>query len=214
MSNKPKKYEEFSEMSEDELWDYCMLEYNSTGFINKHIIENFYNKIKLALDELNNYQSVLEIGCGAGESSKRIFEMLYGRHFEASEYDSRYVRKLKGLNLPYKVTQESVYNLNRSNSEFDVILLLEVLEHLEDVENALSELFRVSKKYVIISVPNEPIWRIANMARLKYLKDFGNTPGHINHFSASSLKKILSKYGEIKKVYRPFPWIIVLAEKK
>jgi hypothetical protein len=30
-------------------------------------------------------------------------------------------------------------------------------------------------------VPREPIWRIGNMARGRYLGDLGNTPGHIQH---------------------------------
>jgi hypothetical protein len=89
-----------------------------------------------------------------------------------------------------------------------------VLEHLENYEMALQELFRVSRNYVIIAVPNEPLWRFLNLARLKYLKDWGNTPGHINHWSAASLAGLISKYGQVIKIYRPMPWIILLAKKK
>ncbi len=41
--------------------------------------------------------------------------------------------------------------------------------------------------FILLSVPKEPIWRICNMARGKYWKDLGNTPGHIQHWT----KKIL-----------------------
>ena len=37
--------------------------------------------------------------------------------------------------------------------------------------------------FILLSVPKEPIWRICNMARGKYWKDLGNTPGHIQHWT-------------------------------
>ena len=88
------------------------------------------------------------------------------------------------------------------------------MEHLENPEKALSELARITKKYVIISTPNEPIWRILNCVRGKYIKDFGNTPGHINHWSSKSLKKMISKYFKIIEVKKPLPWTIVYGKNK
>jgi hypothetical protein len=46
------------------------------------------------------------------------------------------------------------------------------------------------------------------------MKDWGNTPGHINHWSEAKLVKLISNYGEVIKVYHPIPWIILLAKKK
>jgi ubiquinone/menaquinone biosynthesis C-methylase UbiE len=103
--------------------------------------------------------------------------------------------------------------LQRKNGEFDCLFLLEVLEHLANVDLALKELFRVSRNYVVISVPHEPIWSILNILRLKYLKSVGNTPDHINHWSPASIKRLFSRYGKIEKTYLSLPWIIVLAKK-
>lgn len=196
-----------------ELWDYCLCEYNSRNIISKRLIENFYNKLKKILNGFNNDDKVLEVGCGAGESSRKIRESIKNNIFEVSDYDERYVQILKSKNLDYKVSVESVYELLRNDKEYDRVIMLEVLEHLDNVEKAIDELFRVAKKSVIISVPNEPLWRILNMLRLRYLNDFGNTPGHINHYSKNRLVKILSKYGKVKNVYTPTPWIIIECEK-
>jgi hypothetical protein len=87
-----------------------------------------------------------------------------------------------------------------------------VLEHLTDYEAALKELFRVASGYVLISVPNEPLWRILNIFRLKYLKYLGNTPGHINHWSPAKLKKVLNNFGKVVKIETSIPWIICLTK--
>ena len=41
-------------------------------------------------------------------------------------------------------------------------------------------------------------------------KDFGNTPGHINHWSKRSFVSMLSRYGTVDEVRSPFPWTMVL----
>lgn len=116
------------------------------------------------------------------------------------------------LNVPFIVKQESVYALDRADGSFDHIIMLEVLEHLEFPEKALSELFRVAKKSVLLSVPHEPFWCSANFVRGKYWSSWGNTPGHINHWTFFSLKRLLSKYGKIKVLSTPFPWLVVEVE--
>jgi len=203
--------------SADELWDYCMEEYNSTNAVTGFLFNNFYKALEKNLSILKPSNRVLEVGCGAGESCRRILDILDNQHleklhFEASEFDQRYVDKLWEHEVSYKVIQESVYEMKRKDNSFDCILLLEVLEHLEDYELALKEIFRVSSQYVIISVPHEPWWRILNILRGKYLKDFGNTPDHHNHWGPIGLKKLVSKYGKVKQTSLPIPWLMLVAE--
>ena len=95
-----------------------------------------------------------------------------------------------------------------------MVFLLEVLEHLDYPEIALEELKRISKRYLILGVPREPLWRFLNMCRFKYLKDFGNTPGHLNHWSKKSIIKLIEKkFGKVISVESVIPWTIILAEK-
>ena len=198
----------------DELWDWCLREYQSTHPIVQFLFNNFFAKIHQIVNLLEKDARVLEVGCGAGVSALRIREMLSGQEFHVSDFDARYVAKLKEINFPLPVQQESVLQLNRQDHAYDCIFLLEVLEHIQDYERALSELFRVSRKYVVISVPNEPLWRILNIVRGQYLKRWGNTPGHINHWSPAAIKRLVLHYGIILKTYTPIPWTIVLAEKR
>lgn len=213
-----KEFLSFDEMTAQELFDHNKREYDSNNPIALYLYKIFYRKIYSLMDEIIfDDIKTLEVGCGCGESSLRIHKHLRKSsnkfHFEASEYDKRFVSIIDQLDYPFEVNQENIYEMNRKDSSFNLIFLLEVLEHLENPEKAIEELFRVTDKYVIISVPNEPIWRIANMARLKYLKSFGNTPGHINHYNLNSLTKLVEPYGKVINSYKPFPWLIILVEK-
>ena len=62
----------------------------------------------------------------------------------------------------------------------------------------------------LVSVPREPIWRAVNMARGAYLKDLGNTPGHLNHWSKRGFVQLLSRYGNVVEARSPFPWTMLL----
>lgn len=192
----------------EELWSHYMEKYNNNGVVAKYLVDNFYKTIGSIVVKTPKNWKILEVGCGPGESARRISQLLDGQDFEASEFEPRLVDMLIKQNLAYKVRQESVYQLERESKSINCLIMLEVLEHLDDYEKALDEIFRVAKNKVIISVPNEPLWRILNFLRGKYIKDFGNTPGHINHWGKPQLVKLLKKYGSCLKVYKSLPWLI------
>lgn len=193
--------------------------YTDSGKIGNMLLDNYFRSLEILLNkipkqELKN-RKILEVGCGSGYSTERIKEMLPKNvEFTASDIEDENVKNAKKkLGKSFVVTKESVYDLQRKDKSIDLIFLLEVLEHLEYPDKALKELKRVGRNYVIIGVPREPIWRILNMARLKYLKDFGNTPGHIQHWGRRSLLKFLKSKGfQIVGVENPLPWTIVLVK--
>ncbi|NLD25530.1 class I SAM-dependent methyltransferase [Candidatus Dojkabacteria bacterium] len=191
--------------------------YTQSGKIGNMLLDNYFKAIdkllkKIDKEEIQNFR-VLEVGCGAGYSTKRIRDMLpKGVDFSASDFEKENVAEAKkNLGEAFVVTEEDIYNLERKDKSIDLIFLLEVMEHLQSPNDALAELKRVGKKYVIIGVPREPIWRILNMLRLKYWSSLGNTPGHIQHWSKTSLLKFLKSRGfEVVAVENPLPWSIVL----
>ena len=99
------------------------------------------------------------------------------------------------------------------DSSFDLVLATEVLEHLERPDVAVRECERVSRKYCIFTVPNEPFFRIANVLRLKYLKSFGNTPGHLQNFTIGKFRALLdSQFREVRIINAIF-WNIAVCRK-
>ncbi|MCA9691003.1 MAG: hypothetical protein KC636_15460, partial [Myxococcales bacterium] len=86
----------------------------------------------------------------------------------------------------------------------------EVLEHLEDPAAGLAELARVARGHVLLSTPWEPAWRAMNVARGRYLRALGNTPGHIQHFSRRGLLRLAQTRLDVVAVRRPLPWTVLL----
>ena len=195
--------------------------YTESGKVGGVLVNNYFKSVQRLIsyipqNELENTQ-VLEVGCGPGFSTQRLLNLLpRSVKLSASDVEEENVQDtLKKVGERAKVSVEDVYNLEREDSSLDLIFVLEVMEHLEQPEDALKELKRVCKKYMILGVPNEPIWRILNMARMKYLKDLGNTPGHVQHWNMSSFKKLLESNGfKVLKTQSPLPWSLVLVEKK
>jgi hypothetical protein len=71
---------------------------------------------------------------------------------------------------------------------------------------------RVGARHLVVSVPREPIFRGCNLLTGRYVKDLGNTPGHLNHWSKRSFVRFVQTVGEVREVHNPFPWTIVWAE--
>jgi hypothetical protein len=69
----------------------------------------------------------------------------------------------------------------------------------------------VAERWLLVSVPREPLWRTVNMARGAYIKDLGNTPGHLNHWSRRGFVRFVSQVAEVQEVTSPFPWTCVWA---
>ena len=112
-------------------------------------------------------------------------------------------------NLAYRVMKAE--NLPFADAEFDVAAAIEVLEHVPDPEHTVAEMARCARGgHVLVSVPREPLWRGLNMARGAYLRDLGNTPGHLNHWSRRSFVALLSRHGEVVEARSPFPWTMLL----
>jgi 2-polyprenyl-3-methyl-5-hydroxy-6-metoxy-1,4-benzoquinol methylase len=95
----------------------------------------------------------------------------------------------------------SIYDVGTLPTQYDLVVENEVFEHLSHPERAIEEVKKMTRKYILISVPHEPYFRMANIMRLKYLNDAGNIPGHINHRSTKQLAQFLVSHGlKIKSI--------------
>lgn len=188
--------------------------YHSSNPIVKWMMRNFFADLEALLPAATEGLKILEAGCGEGEVTGFLAEK-YGEYGKIDAFDisEKVISEAKRNHPQINFTTGDVYNI--VGGKYDLVLASEVLEHLEHPEQALQELTRVTNKYLIVSVPREPVWRILNMIRGKYWKHLGNTPGHIQHWSSRAFCEFLMKSGmTIECVKKPFPWTMVLLKKE
>ena len=189
--------------------------YVKTNAITRRLLAGFFNGIGELLKQpgVETVRSAMEVGCGEGFSTQKLRDMLPREcTLRASDVEQRLVDEARQNNPGIAIERESIYELPHGDGAFDVVFVLEVLEHLDDPAAALAEVCRVSSRWVVASVPREPVWRVLNLARLKYVTALGNTPGHINHWSASGFKQFVERRAPVRARRTPLPWTMVLAE--
>jgi 2-polyprenyl-3-methyl-5-hydroxy-6-metoxy-1,4-benzoquinol methylase len=185
--------------------------YGSTNPVVRRLMSNFESTLE-ELWEKASPSSILDVGCGEGVLTEQWADKLGSGRIVGIDLDAPKLKaeweKRQRANLEYKV--EDATNLSFADNEFDMASAIEVLEHVPDPERTVAEMARVAKSWLLVSVPREPLWRGLNMARGAYLKDLGNTPGHINHWSKRSFVSMLSQHGTVEEARSPFPWTMVL----
>lgn len=187
--------------------------YENPGRIAAWLLDRFFTACRELLQpRLRPGMQILEIGCGAGYSTERLAQWCPAANLIASDIGESLVSKARTRNPSVPVIVQSVYELAQASASMDAIVMLEVLEHLDRPQAALRELRRICKPdgVVLLSTPREPIWRMLNMARGKYLSAFGNTPGHIQHWSARGLAAEVSTHFRVLAHATPLPWTILL----
>ena len=158
------------------------------------------------------YGSVLEVGCGPGDLATRILPPQVD--YLGIDVDEMEIETARNRYPQLSFQVGSANALPVESNSFDLVIACEVLEHLEDPARALAEIDRVAKQWVLVSVPWEPTWRILNVIRGKYWRSFGNTPGHVQHFSRAEIRRQIVNRFVIVNELDPLPWTIIVASKR
>jgi ubiquinone/menaquinone biosynthesis C-methylase UbiE len=191
--------------------------YGSTNPVVRRLMTGF----EAQLDELfaraggeGETRSVLDVGCGEAVLTTRWADRLPGARIVGIDLPDP---KLEGFwagvskpNLEFRTGRAE--QLPFDDREFELVCAIETLEHVTDPERAVAELARVAGRHVLASVPREPLWRALNVARGAYVRQLGNTPGHLNHWSKRSFARLLARHGRVVELRSPFPWTMVLLQ--
>ncbi len=187
--------------------------YHTSNPLARRLVDNFLKTVAdLIREGTDGVESILEVGCGEGHLASFI-SRLEVAPVKGCDFSAEVIKEVEGLHggegIEFYV--RSIYDLERGRDGCDLLVCCEVLEHLEKPEEGLRRLAEVAGKYVLASVPSEPVWRVLNVMRGKYLRRLGNTPGHINHWSPGGFRGLVSRYLHILETRTPFPWTVVLA---
>ncbi len=170
------------------------------------LFDRFFLRVRSLVTPLTPL-SVLDAGCGEGETIARLRDILPVpvTGFDTNPACIDYARRRHPGD---RFLIADIHSLPWPDRTFDLVLCLEVLEHLADPARALSELCRVARRAVVVSVPHEPFWSLTNLARLKYVQRLGHHPEHIQRFSRRSLRLLLLNHDPAPVITSSWPWLI------
>ncbi len=184
--------------------------YTSGNFVAKRIMKGYLDSVEKLLSPLE-LKNLLDIGCGEGDLTGIMKSFKSDAEIEAIDLNEGVLENsVPGVTFK----KMSVYELEYPDSSFDLVSALETLEHLDLVPEALAEIKRVAKEYVLLSVPREPMWRLMNIARFKYWNYFGAPPGHQNFWSTKGFVNLINGFFDVIEVLKPIPFTILLCKKK
>src|SRR4051794_31109048 len=143
-----------------------------------------------------------EVGCGEGEISIRLARRgvrVRGTDaFPQVLEEARRRAAAAGIEIDFEATP--VEQLDPARHAAELVVCCEVLEHLEDPGTGLEVLASLARPWLIASVPREPLWRALNLARLSYVGELGNTPGHLSHWSKRGFERFLGSRFQVVEV--------------
>lgn len=183
----------------------------SNNPIQRALIQRFHSQV-CELVKARNPREILDVGCGEGyvlQALRAGGVRCAMRGIDLSETAIAEARR----NVPdANFEVRDVATLAEAGERYDVVLMLEVLEHLPDPTRALRLLSQVSNRHAIVSVPWEPYFRGLNMLRGKHVLALGNDPEHIQHWGRREFKRLVAGTFDVRAAPTVFPWTLLAAE--
>jgi 2-polyprenyl-3-methyl-5-hydroxy-6-metoxy-1,4-benzoquinol methylase len=122
--------------------------------------------------------------------------------------EARRRSRAAGLAIDFEATP--VESLVPARDGAELIVCCEVLEHLDEPGQGLEVIATLARPWAILSAPREPLWRALNVARLAYVRELGNTPGHLQHWSRRGFVRFVEQRLEVVAIHAPVPWTMAL----
>lgn len=183
--------------------------HTSDNPIQRRLIGRFHDKIEGIITDLHP-QTLLDAGCGEGFVAEFLLSAMPELQITGFDVLEDSVKLAAMRNPRAHFTAGDIYNIDQEDDSFDVVIALEVMEHLHEPDKALAEMARAAKDYVVLSVPHEPFFCLANAARGKNLDidPKGSDPDHRNFWSREKFGEFVSRELDVVQLTGSFPWTI------
>jgi len=186
--------------------------HESKNPIQRALIGRFHEQLAHAVRELEP-QNILEVGCGEGYVLRALRDHGVTCPLAGIDFSPEAIQAAKQRVPDANLSVDDALALAERGQKYDVVLMIEVLEHIEQPERMLPVLERIASRSVVLSVPWEPFFRGLNFMRGKHIAAFGNDPEHVNHWSRSGFKRFVGSRFSIQRAPFAFPWTLVSANR-
>ena len=154
---------------------------------------------------------VLEVGCGDGEIAERLRNRFPDAGITALDLPDAELRQHWDTRDGVEFFHGDAHNLPFADDSFDLVVAVEVCEHLTHPWSGLAEMARVSNRHLVLTVPREPLFRLGNFLTGRHVGSFGNTPGHFNHWGTPGFLRFVSVQAAVANIRLPLPWTAIHA---
>jgi SAM-dependent methyltransferase len=183
--------------------------------LQRALIGRFHRKIVAEIAALAP-ESFLDAGCGEGFVARRVLRRLPGLELTGCDVSPDALALALDATAGARFVPGSVTDLPFPDDAFDVVGCFEVMEHLPGdlPRQALREMARVARRAVVLSVPHEPWFSLANAARGKNLdvRPRGSDPDHRQFWSRAAFGALVAEQLDVRHLGGSFPWTICVAE--
>jgi SAM-dependent methyltransferase len=181
----------------------------------RRLIDRFHRVILRKIAELAP-ETFLDAGCGEGFVAELLLRQMPGLQLTGFDFNRASVALAQAKNPGATFVTGSIFGIPYADASFDLVGCFEVLEHQRDPQAALRELLRVSRRHVILSVPHEPYFCLANLARGKNVgvHPRGSDPDHRQFWTRVAFGDFVSEVAEVLWLGGSFPWTICVAAKR
>lgn len=184
--------------------------HTSDNPVQRKLIDRFHAKVTTIVTDLRP-ATMLDAGCGEGFVVDIFQTAMPEVQIAGFDVLGDSVKVAQQRNPRANIAVGDIYNIDFADDSFDMVYCFEVLEHLHEPDRALKELARVAKNHVVLSVPHEPFFCLANAARGKNLdiRPRGSDPDHRNFWSRDTFAEFAGMELDVTMLTGSMPWTIL-----
>lgn len=138
---------------------------------------------------------VLDAGCGEGYVQRGLFSRGHRAEWTGVDMCVGAVEYARRQAPESRWEVADLRALRFAERSFDLVLCSQVLEHIPEPQRVRDELARVSARWLLLSVPIEPIFR--TICALTVASGLGQDPGHVNFWTPSAFRTFLKPVGKL-----------------
>lgn len=137
---------------------------------------------------------LVDLGCGAGITLEKLSKQFPEKECLGIDLEIEDLEISRSYSLP--VIRGDICQLALKKESADGCLLLDVIEHLNQPEKVLEEVFRILKPggRLILVFPNDRMFFLSRLLFLKFKEAF-HDPGHVKRWHPGEMKSLLREKG-------------------